>query len=169
MTKYLVQRRATLAAGWAPIPGDVVVDPPGADILVRRGFLTPVANDYPGAVSYPRTVTTVAAPEPTVAAIEESIATDLKSLSYTDLRGRAKLLGVSGRQSRAKMEKEIRKAEAAVPTSKGAPKTPRGTLEAMPDDELVAAAHEYKVEVTGREQTIAAILEKAGHKPEAQE
>jgi hypothetical protein len=51
MPTYLVLKR--VKEDWVSLPGELLVDPPSADILMARGFIVPVPDNYPGAVSGP--------------------------------------------------------------------------------------------------------------------
>jgi hypothetical protein len=52
MATYLVLKR--VREDWVSLPGELLVDPPTADILLKRGFIVPVPDNYPGAVSKPK-------------------------------------------------------------------------------------------------------------------
>jgi hypothetical protein len=49
MATYLVLKR--VKEDTVSLPGELLVDPPNAQLLIERGYLTPVPDNYPGAVS----------------------------------------------------------------------------------------------------------------------
>jgi hypothetical protein len=51
MATYLVLKRTML--DWVALPGELLIDPVDQGILMARGFITPVPDNYPGAVSSP--------------------------------------------------------------------------------------------------------------------
>jgi hypothetical protein len=58
MSTYLVQKRLVFdAETWIALAGEVVIDPPDADILMRRGYLVPVPDNFKGVVSKPHKAT----------------------------------------------------------------------------------------------------------------
>jgi hypothetical protein len=51
MPKYLVLKR--VKEDVISLPGEVLTDPSNVDLLIQRGYLIPVPDNYPGAVSKP--------------------------------------------------------------------------------------------------------------------
>jgi len=51
MTTFLVLKR--VKEDWVSLPGELLIDPPNSDLLIKRGYLIPVPDEYPGAVSKP--------------------------------------------------------------------------------------------------------------------
>jgi hypothetical protein len=80
MSTYLVQKRLVFdAETWIALAGEVVIDPPDADILMRRGYLVPVPDNFKGVVSKPHKATSRAGSE-----TEESEETSSSSDSAAD-------------------------------------------------------------------------------------
>lgn len=162
MTKYLVNKRTDLGAGWVALPGQLVEDPDGVGILLSRGFITPAPEGYPGELSRPREARAPLeqAAERETEAPAAPAAASLKDLTYAELQARAKLLGINASQKRAILVRAIPKAEKEAASKQGL--NPRELLEAMDEAELVATAREHKVEVTNRDETINEILKAGG-------
>jgi hypothetical protein len=54
MSTYLVRKRLVFdAETWIALIGEVVIDPPDAAILMSRGYLVPVPDNFKGVVSKP--------------------------------------------------------------------------------------------------------------------
>lgn len=72
MPHYLVLKRTV--HDWTSLPGEILVDPDAreAGILMERGFITPVPDNYPGTISTP--------PEPPVVESASTAVEDLKDL-----------------------------------------------------------------------------------------
>lgn len=53
MATYLVLKR--VKEDWVSLPGELLIDPPAttASLLIARGFIVPVPDNYPGTVSKP--------------------------------------------------------------------------------------------------------------------
>lgn len=133
MTTYLVQKR--IVADWQSFPGELLIDPTDVEILLARGYITPVPDDYPGIISRPpATVEAMQAPD-------------------------APVVGESGGTSGPATDSdEGGKSDDDTPGSAYA------ELLLMTDEQLAGIATEYGVTVENeREAMIAAILTKAGY------
>jgi hypothetical protein len=51
MPTYLVLKR--VKEDWVSLPGELLIDPPNFGLLISRGYIIPVPDNYPGAVSKP--------------------------------------------------------------------------------------------------------------------
>lgn len=146
--KYRIRKRTTIGPGWNAYPGDIVEDPPNAEILLAREYLEPVGDNTP-----------LSQPASQVGVLIAVSNDKPEEVPYTELQAKAKALGIPSNQSRKKLEAAIAEAEkaAVAPDAKA-------ELEAMTEEELVEAAHKVNVNPTSRDETIAAILEAQGYK-----
>jgi hypothetical protein len=92
MAKYLVVKRVDV--GWFAFAGEVLEGPANADLLIHRGFVTPVPDDYPAPVSRGLIV------DP-----EDSGPT------YKELQAQAKELGIPAKGTRDELAAAVEAAE----------------------------------------------------------
>jgi hypothetical protein len=97
MAKYLVVKRVDV--GWFAFAGEVLEDPANADLLIHRGFVTPVPDDYPAPVSR--------------GIVEPEEAKDAGP-SYAELRARAKELGIPAKGNHEELSAAVVAAETAA-------------------------------------------------------